>query len=302
MSKILTKQWSSFLRNNNEVYSLKSDMILYDKIGIIDLEKLELTLEFNLKTFPGYKYVLNEFEYLKKHEFLVDIYHLCLPGAVDLNQEALDLAEEVRKKHEKVLELEKIDKLQSVLTKFEYHDLTTRLWTILVNISNRTVYAIPSLTTTSTFETPHSSKENGYNILLRKLPVPTDRTSWEQIIEFKKDTEAQLKIASLRNWINEIPDNFTFNEIEDKIEYLYKEYTTSLKRHKLETQLISIKTVVNAVPKALSELVGFTFDGAADAYFQIAEQKVNYNNYDRIKKTNGNELAYIEMAKSKFND
>lgn len=130
--------------------------------------------------------------------------------------------------------------------------------------------------------------------------MPSNETPWEKIIDFRNDEDSKLKLLALKNWINELHDGVKANELEDKINYLFSQYSESLRRHKINSRLSTFKTIVNAVPTALTEIIRLRFGKAIDAFFSIAEQEVNFTKFNERNSLKGNELAYISHTKSKF--
>jgi hypothetical protein len=57
--------------------------------------------------------------------------------------------------------------------------------------------------------------------------------------------------------------------------------------------LSTFKTVINAIPTALSEVVRLRFNKAVDAFFAIAEQEVNFTKFKEREELPGHELAFI---------
>jgi hypothetical protein len=69
------------------------------------------------------------------------------------------------------------------------------------------------------------------NIVLSKLPMPSELTPWEAILDFKADTDAQGYLHGLKVWMNEVTrQKFTPIEANDKLESLLFEYKKHLAR------------------------------------------------------------------------
>src|SRR5215212_5826679 len=57
-------------------------------------------------------------------------------------------------------------------------------------------------------------------IVLKTLPVPSAKTSWEQITEFRSDPDSRSKFLALRNWMNDLSrTDLSPAEVEQKLEY-----------------------------------------------------------------------------------
>jgi len=300
MSKYLIKPITSiYLDPINGINSLKRDLLLYDYVGALNVDSLLSGLHL-YKQYEYWQNALNEVEYLIKEGKFIELKSLVKPGSVSVDNYNLELANytmELQKQMGSTKEEEEYKRLSL----FKEHDeLNTRLWCSIANASNDAVFTVPSLNDNKSFELPKTTKEKAYTIIHKHFPLPAENTPWEKIFEFNNDSESRLKLLSLRNWMNELPANIKQEELEDKISYQIYKYTENLKQHKISTKVSTIKTIVKVIPSALAELVRLKFDKAIDAFFSIAEQKVNFQNYKDRSNLSGNELAYISHVNSAF--
>lgn len=301
MSKFLIKPIGSIWLNPPSVYDFKRDLLLYDKIGMLNMHNLLEGL-YKYRQYPIFQNTLNELEYLINNELFVELTQLAMSfaknGSALINTDDLGLADLTMKLKTQMTE-EKDEEKRDILY-WKHDELNTRLWCNIINDNNDAVLTVPALIDTSSFEITGTTKQKAYSIIHKAIPLPTDDTPWEKIIDFKNDNESQLKLLALKNWINDLPENVKANELEDKINYLSQQYAENLKRHKINSRLIYFKTVINVIPKSLSELIRLKFDKSIDALFSIAEQEVNFTKFKERQELKGSELAYISHLKSKF--
>ncbi|RDI07019.1 hypothetical protein [Flavobacterium sp. AG291] len=299
--KYLIKTTNSIWNNPLGVYDLKRDLLLYDKVGMLNYNTLLQSLH-EYKQYPYPLNALNELEFLIDRGFFVELKDLAIPlaskGTIEILEDDLEIADHTMKLVTQINEEKNIEKRNKLW--YMHDELNTRLWCSIVNSNNEDVFTVPSLKDYSSFEIQSSTKQKAYNIIHRLIPLPDNETPWEKIFEFKEDSQSVLKLLALKNWINDLPDNIKKNELADKIHYLVSEYTESLKRHKIHTRLSTFKTIVNSVPTALTEIVRLKFDKAVEAFFSIAEQQVNFNDYKERSELKGNELAYISHVNIRF--
>ncbi|WP_156169831.1 hypothetical protein [Sphingobacterium sp. IITKGP-BTPF85] len=301
MSKYLIKPTGSIWLNPPAIYDLKRDLLLYDKVGMLNVDNLIEGL-FQYKQYPVFRNTLNEIEFLVKNELFIELKQLAVPfsnsGTALINKDDLGLADMTMKLKSAMQDEKDTDKRDELYWK---HDiLNTRLWCNIINDNNESVFTVPSLIDTSTFEISGTTKQKVYSIIHKLIPLPSNETPWEKIIDFRNDEDSKLKLLALKNWINELHDGVKANELEDKINYLFSQYSESLRRHKINSRLSTFKTIVNAVPTALTEIIRLRFGKAIDAFFSIAEQEVNFTKFNERNSLKGNELAYISHTKSKF--
>lgn len=90
-------------------------------------------------------------------------------------------------------------------------------------------------------------KSEVVEIILKKLPVPNEQTSWEHLLEFRSDPDSHLKFLALREWASDIARmKLSPNEVEEKLETLIANYEDHMKLHKIKTKWDSLKTIVLA--------------------------------------------------------
>ncbi|GGA73920.1 hypothetical protein GCM10008015_13240 [Flavobacterium palustre] len=301
MSKYLIKPLGSVWLNPYAISDLKKDLLLYDKLGMLNLHTLLEGLH-QYKKYDLFQNQLNEVEYLIEKGVFIELKQLmnfAKKGSAMFPTDDMEMANYIMKLKAKISEI--TDEKERDKIYWQINELDTRLWSKIVNINNESVVTVPYLNDVSSFERTDTVKEKAYSIINKSIPLPSEGTSWEKIFDFKSDSESQLKLLALKNWINDLPENMSSNELEDKIQYLSYQYTESLKRHKISTRLITFKTIITALPKGLSELLRLRFDKAIEPFFEIAEQQVNFSQFKEREDLKGNELAYISLTNKKFN-
>jgi len=300
MSKHLIKTTASiYLDPINGMNQLKRDLLLYDCLGLLNLDVLINSLD-KYKKYPFYKDALNNLLFLVDKKKFVELKSLINPGDVLMDETDLKLANYTMELKNKRDQLGSDNEEKSNELFWELDELDTRLWCNVANSTNENIFVTPSLKNTSTFELKETTKQKAYSIIHGLIPLPVENTPWEKILDFSNDSESKRKLFALKNYINELPENIKKDELNDKIQHLQFEYKESLKRHKISSRTTSFKTIVNSIPTAVSELIRLRFDKALDAFFLIAEQEVNFKKYSEKENLKGNELAYIPLVEEKF--
>lgn len=142
--------------------------------------------------------------------------------------------------------------------------------------------------------------------------VDESTTSWEQVLQFRKDKEAVNKYRRFVHWLDgEMvgrPIDFIVDELNNRME----DYELSMKRHGLKTVLGFAKclldkdnVIASSVASAAGAVAGGEFvAGAAfvatlvgTASVNIAEQLIELQDYGKGKQA---EVAYVIAAKNSF--
>jgi hypothetical protein len=72
-------------------------------------------------------------------------------------------------------------------------------------------------------------------VVLDKLPMPSEATPWEGILDFKADEEAQGYLQGLKVWMSDMArQKLTANEASEKLDWLLFQHKKHLKLHKLK--------------------------------------------------------------------
>lgn len=134
--------------------------------------------------------------------------------------------------------------------------------------------------------------------VLKKFPVIENTDEIEKLIEFKQDSDTQLKLSRLRNWVLEISkSNFTEKEIQQKMEYLLKEYSHQLELHKLKYNLGAMEIFLVTTAELVENIARFKFSKAAKAVFDINRKDILL--LEQEEKMTGKELALIHNLRNK---
>lgn len=140
---------------------------------------------------------------------------------------------------------------------------------------------------------------NVLDIVFRALPVPDEQTSWEHILEYRRDPDSHSKFLALRNWMNDVSrTDLTPIEIEQKLEFLIDQYRRHIELHKMKVNIGALETVVVSTAEILENLVKFKWGNLAKSLFAFKQRKVSL--LENELTAPGNEVAYIVKAKDTF--
>jgi hypothetical protein len=144
-----------------------------------------------------------------------------------------------------------------------------------------------------------TQKAEVVQITLSHLPVPDEKTPWEQIIEYRGDPDSRSKFLALRHWMSEVArSEITPAEVEEKLEYLIDQYNQHLKLHRMKTNAGTLETVVTTSAEVLGDLVSFKWGKAAEALFSLKRRQVELLEGELTAP--GSEIAYIVKARETF--
>lgn len=171
------------------------------------------------------------------------------------------------------------------------NDIVVRQTAIYVNALDEYV-PIPNLESFYSIKELKTKKQQVYNLILNHIPLPSSKNSFEDILNFKEDKDAQISALALRNWITDISYSaYNIDEIEEKFRHLLNQYEKSIKLHQLKTENSVIETVVVGGSEILENLAKLQFSNLAQKFFK------HKNDYIELMELEmnavGNELSFI---------
>jgi hypothetical protein len=159
--------------------------------------------------------------------------------------------------------------------------------------------AIPIISSSNFSDDVVAEKANVIQIVVNALPIPDDKTSWEQILEFRSDPDSFSKFLALRNWINEVARNqLTPLEVKQKLEYLMDQHRQHMKLHRMKTNAGALETAVVSAAEVVEDLVKIKWGKIAKGLFTFRQRKIAL--LEGELKSPGSEVAYIIKAQEAY--
>lgn len=210
-----------------------------------------------------------------------EISNLIQPLESDFTQWIIDSEEESKKNPDNAVR----DIVQKA------NDIIVRQTAIYVNALDGYI-PVPNLESYYSIKELKTKKQQVYNLILNNIPLPNANNSFEDILNFKEDKNAQISALALRNWITDISySSYDIDEIEEKFRHLLNQYEKSIKLHKLKTENSIIETIVVGGSEILENLVKLQFSNVAQKFFKHKNDDIELMELEM--KTVGNELSFI---------
>ena len=136
-------------------------------------------------------------------------------------------------------------------------------------------------------------------VILERLPIPDEATTWEAIIEFRSDATAMSKLLGLRRWMNQMATNsIAPANLEQEIEWLLHEYEEHMMLHQLKINKGTLETVVTLVAGLVEDVVRLKLRDAVGLLFERTHRRIALMEAERSAP--GRELSYLSSVKSAF--
>jgi len=185
------------------------------------------------------------------------------------------------------------------------NEIIARLYSFMMN-SEGSARFIPILDRLSRWKSKDSGDDNisdnklkVINAVFKSLPMPSVNTPLIEVLDFKKDSEANGHILALNNWIIDASTkNLTALELEQKIEYLISEYERFIRINKLKFEASRFEIVITSIAEVAENLARLKFSKVANNIFQLFKNDLRL--LEAEMNAPGKELAYISSARNKF--
>jgi hypothetical protein len=139
------------------------------------------------------------------------------------------------------------------------------------------------------------------DVVLDKLPMPSERTPWEAILDFKADKEAQGYLQGLKVWMSDVArQKLTATEASEKLDWLLFQHKKHLEMHKLSYRWGSLGGTSVAAAEILEDLAKIKWGKAAGAIVSIFDKRLELmkSELDNPAK----EVSYIVKAQEQFGE
>lgn len=275
--------------SDNLFGQIKQELLLFDKIGVVDLSRQLQTYE-ELNSFP------DEFAFfsnLINNNYLFDISH------EDLYDSSFNKDFEIFK-----ASLERLaPDLKGKFTNRNYLAWVT-YFTILLkflddNNGNDYIPSIDKMYTEKIENTFKSDKTDLVSLVIEKMPILDNSTLWEKVVEFKSDPDNVGKFAGLKVWMNKaISSGASISEIKDELDYLLYQYRKSLELHKIKYHSGTLQRIVVGTAELIENAARLKFSNIAKGLFSAHQEKVDLLQAEFTAP--GKEIAFIYQAQKTF--
>lgn len=138
-------------------------------------------------------------------------------------------------------------------------------------------------------------------VVLDKLPMPSELTPWEAILDFKADEEAQGYLQGLKVWMSEVArQKLTATEASEKLDWLLFQHQRHMKAHKLAYRWGTLGGTFVAAAEILEDLVKIKWGKAAGAVVSIVDRRLDLMKAELANPAK--EVSYIVKAQDQFGE
>lgn len=184
----------------------------------------------------------------------------------------------------------------------KWYDATDRrlkFLSLLKLFENSDDHYIPIFEKSPELSPTHIRETEVLQLVLKKFPLVDQDTHWEQILEFKSDSNNQLRLLELRRWIRNMSNSdLNIKIINEEIDYLLATYERELRLRKIKFTQTPLEVFIVTALDILSDTVKLKWGDAARKLFEIKKAKADY--LININQLAGKELGYITEIKEKL--
>lgn len=246
---------------NSDFSTLKQQALLFDQIGIYKLSSFYKNLQESddlvkkiVPTLPDRAgAIIAELEWLQQMDVIFE-----LTMQEELQSQTMERFaqtggqkfEDAKNLLRKVIEIQTLDLKNisdqtSKIKLIKEQQLTIlRLMSVVMETTKKATVVTTLPYTEYSRELPNSNKSDVAQVVINRLPLPNNETPWEQIIDYRKDSETQKLLSSLRRWISKTAkQNLPPLEIEEEIESLINDFQEHMKLHKMKANTETVEVL-----------------------------------------------------------
>ena len=108
------------------------------------------------------------------------------------------------------------------------------------------------------------------DVVLARVPEPTETTPWEAVLDFRSDPEARARYLGLKRWMNKLArDTLPIGEIEEEIDYLMNEYERHMKVHKMKFRHGMLRSMITMPFEIAENVIKLEVEGYSGHSVQV---------------------------------
>lgn len=143
------------------------------------------------------------------------------------------------------------------------------------------------------------TKADVLQLVIDKLPSPSEHAAWEDILAFRSDPDAVRSLRNLRVWLSDVArGRHTAAEAEEKLEALLAKYGEHLRLHRLEGSTSAFGSLTAIAVDVGEHLLNLKLGSAVRALFSARQKRITLMRSELTAP--GHEVAYIHKARERF--
>jgi len=136
-------------------------------------------------------------------------------------------------------------------------------------------------------------------IVIKRMPLPNEGCSLEDIIDFRERAKSEGLFQSLRVWINKLASaQKPAVEVSDELEDLISRYERAMRLAKKVKNTGLVRTLVATTAEIAAQLVTFQWSKLATSVCEVSSKEIEFMR-DEMNAP-GREVAYIVRARERF--
>jgi hypothetical protein len=288
---------------------IKQQALLFDHIGILRLNAIQAMEEIVTDTQKEkISHNLMELQWLTKNKIIFD--PMLLPKDLErlLTMSGQHHAIKYREADDEIKKWERKRKNKKRTEKelSNFFGAMARQDSIFLRLLSTALDKNEDYTTVTTLpeadyaqELSNSTKRDVVQVVISNLPLPDTVTPWEQIIDFRNDSDNKKNLLTLRRWIRKISvEEIRTAEVQEELEWLINEFESHMKLHKMKANTETLEVMVKAPFEIIENLINLKFSKIPEPLFALKKRQINL--MEAELNAPGREMAYIIKSRDTF--
>ncbi|MDP1614775.1 MAG: hypothetical protein Q8L68_03165 [Methylococcales bacterium] len=136
-------------------------------------------------------------------------------------------------------------------------------------------------------------------VAMNNFPLPDNSTPWEQVVDFRSDSNNQENLVSFRRWIRKLSsENLNSQEIQEELEYLINEHNNHMTMSKIKSNFGTVEALIKLPFELLENALKLKFSKLPEPLFTLSKRHISL--IEAEINSPGRELAYLIKARKLF--
>jgi hypothetical protein len=151
-------------------------------------------------------------------------------------------------------------------------------------------------------ESTATSATDLLQVIINEFPVPADNVSYEELFDFKNDSDVQRDYELFRRWLRVKfrDESSTAEGLREELKDLLSDHRAHMQLAKLKVREAKLRTLYSAPLATIERLVKLQLSTLLDPIFELRTRRMEL--LEAEAKSPGKEVAYLHKATERFGE
>lgn len=155
------------------------------------------------------------------------------------------------------------------------------------------------LVTSEDLSAANSRRSSVLRVVLHAMPLPSEDTPWQAILDWRNDADATTRYRRLRAWVNGLcRGNYSAADARDELATLMDDYQIYMRKQHRDMTRSRMEVIATTAAEVLEDLAHVRFSRTIEALFRLLRGEATLLESELTAP--GREVAYIVQTREHF--